>query len=231
MRVCVLMVKAPGAMLLLLMVLVECEGAGKECHQQVNAVLRAMNEQLDRQAEELRVTKEELEKKTLETLQAQARSPGYGLFCRSFAATQDHHIGPFDKDTTLVFKDHCLGGGDLPFVPIGPYDYRTGIFTSPSHGAYLFQYHVFGGGKHGIGAKLEVNGNHIVAAYNHKAPHDINTSQTVILELQKGDKVRLRLEKGWWIGAYTSHFTNFRGQYLFRLPLRPHTPDQVQTTQ
>ena len=90
-----------------------------------------------------------------------------------------------------------------------------GIFTAPVRGVYQFRYHIFAGGSNGAGANLQRNGHHVVAAYNHKAPHDINTSQGVSLLLEVGDTVALRLEAGWWVSAYTGHLTTFSGQLLF----------------
>ena len=90
-----------------------------------------------------------------------------------------------------------------------------GIFTAPVRGVYQFRYHIFAGGSNGAGANLQRNGHHVVVAYNHKAPHDINTSQGVSLLLEVGDKVALILEKGWWLAAYTAHPTTFSGNLLF----------------
>ena len=90
-----------------------------------------------------------------------------------------------------------------------------GIFTAPVRGVYQFRYHIFAGGSNGAGANLQRNGQHVVAAYNHKAPHDINTSQGVSLLLEVGDKVGLILRKESWVAAYTGHLTTFSGQLLF----------------
>ena len=90
-----------------------------------------------------------------------------------------------------------------------------GVFTAPVKGVYQFSYHIFAGGDNGAGAKLHKNGQHVVSAYHHKAPHDINTSQGVSLLLKVGDKVALILEKGWWVAAYTAHPTTFSGNLLF----------------
>lgn len=129
-------------------------------------------------------------------------------FSVSFSVSSDVHIGPHDKDITLVF-DHV-------FSNIGnTYCVRSGVFTAPVRGVYQFHYHIFAGGSNGAGAKLIKNGEQVAAAYNHKAPHDINASQGLSLLLEKGDKVSLLLEAGWWVASYRGHLTTFSGQLLF----------------
>ncbi|XP_042565534.1 multimerin-2-like [Clupea harengus] len=129
-------------------------------------------------------------------------------FSASFSVSASKHIGPFNTDTALVFN-HV-------FTNIGSaYNPNTGIFTAPVRGVYQFRYHIFAGGSNGAGANLQRNGQHVVAAYNHKAPHDINTSQGVSLLLEVGDTVGLRLRQGAWVAAYTRHYTTFSGQLLF----------------
>ncbi|XP_063047016.1 cerebellin-2-like [Engraulis encrasicolus] len=185
--------KSSGAVMLLLW-LVVCVGAADLRPPQDDALMTEMRK-------ELRAAKEAL----------QVREQPRVAFSLSFAVNEDKHIGPFDQDTTLIFN--------FPFVNVGNhYDTVKGVFTVPRCGVYQFHYHVFAGGDHGAGAKLEVNGNHMVSAYNHKAPHDINTSQTVLLDLKTGDRVCLRLEKGWWLAAYTAHPTTFSGMLLFEAP-------------
>ncbi|XP_041925601.1 complement C1q-like protein 4 isoform X2 [Alosa sapidissima] len=129
-------------------------------------------------------------------------------FSVSFSVSSDIHIGPHDTDITLGFNHVFSNIGNA-------YSVRSGIFTAPVRGVYQFQYHIFAGGSHGAGAKLMKNGEQVAAAYNHKAPHDINTSQGLSLLLEKGDEVSLLLEAGWWVAAYQGHLTTFSGQLLF----------------
>ncbi|PWS23067.1 hypothetical protein DKP78_15095 [Enterococcus faecium] len=130
-------------------------------------------------------------------------------FSTSFSTNTDRHIGPFQTDVTLKF--------DCVFTNIGnAYDKNTGIFTVPVNGVYQFNYHIFAGGDHGAGAKFFKNKDQVVAAYNHVAPHDINTSQSVVLQLEIGDQISLLLEKGWWVAAYRGHLTTFSGHLLFQ---------------
>ncbi|XP_063047936.1 cerebellin-1-like [Engraulis encrasicolus] len=201
------MMKTPGAVLLLLW-LVACVGAADQCLPQVTAELREMSRLLEQQRVEFTNAKAALEKKIQETELEHRWTDTYVAFSASFDMREDLHIGPFDKDTTLVFNHTFINVGNH-------YDTSTGVFTAPMNAVYQFHYHVFAGGDHRAGAKLERNGQHVVSAYNHVAPHDINTSQTVNIELQEGDKVRLRLERGWWVAAYTGHLTTFSGLLLF----------------
>ncbi|XP_063047935.1 complement C1q tumor necrosis factor-related protein 3-like [Engraulis encrasicolus] len=213
------MMKTPGAVLLLLLWLVACVGAADQCLPQVTAELREMSRLLEQQRVEFTNAKAALEKKIQET-QTQKDAPV--AFSASFDMREDLHIGPFNQDTTLVFN--------YTFTNVGNhYNTSTGVFTAPVCGVYQFHYHVFASGVKGTGANLERNGHHVVSAYNHLAPdgHDVNTSQTVSIELREGDKVCLRLERGWWVAAYTAHQTTFSGQLLFeakQLPSGLHPP-------
>ncbi|XP_062375719.1 complement C1q-like protein 2 [Sardina pilchardus] len=168
--------------------------------------LRASENTVEEQRVELSLTKAQVEKQIEELKKENGDSKV--AFSASFAVSENKHIGPFDTAITLIFN-HV-------FINIGSaYDPNTGIFTAPVRGVYQFHYHIFAGGAHGAGANLQKNGQHVVAAYNHKAPHDINTSQGVSLQLEKGDTVCLRLGGGAWVSAYTRHYTTFSGQLLF----------------
>ncbi|XP_076142427.1 cerebellin-1-like [Alosa pseudoharengus] len=168
--------------------------------------LRASEKTVEEQRVELRLTKTQMEKQIAELKKDNGDSKV--AFSASFAVSVNKHIGPFNTATTLIFN-HV-------FINIGSaYDPNTGIFTAPVRGVYQFRYHIFAGGTNGAGANLLRNGQHVVAAYNHVASHDINTSQGVSLQLEKGDTVCLRLGQGAWVSAYTGHYTTFSGQLLF----------------
>ncbi|XP_028826182.1 heavy metal-binding protein HIP-like isoform X2 [Denticeps clupeoides] len=129
-------------------------------------------------------------------------------FSASFAVSANKHIGPLTAPTSLIY-DHV-------FTNIGDaYNPKTGQFTAPVRGVYFFQLHIFAGGSNPAGANLLKNGQHMIAAYNHKAPHDINTSNGVSLLLEVGDVVSVTLGQGSWIAAYTSHLSTFGGYLLF----------------
>ncbi|XP_041921425.1 complement C1q-like protein 4 isoform X1 [Alosa sapidissima] len=171
------------------------------------AAQRQMIAQMAEQREELRLAKAQIEE-----LKSGAVRPSNVAFSTSFSVKTDKHIGPLKTDTTLLF--------DLVFTNVGnAYNTTTGLFTAPLKGVYQFNYHIFAGGDqgagHGAGAKLFKNKDEVVTAYNHVAPHDVNTSQSVILQLQEGDTVSLLLEAGWWVAAYTGHLTTFSGHLLF----------------
>ncbi|KAL2083079.1 hypothetical protein ACEWY4_020852 [Coilia grayii] len=167
----------------------------------------------ERRAEEQSVQSQQLKDASTEmnhTLQQITSSTQASkvAFSASFSVTENKHIGPFNTDITLIYNHLFTNIGNA-------YDPNTGIFTAPVRGVYQFRYHIFAGGTHGAGAYLWRNGKTMVHAYNHKAPHDINTSQGVSLLLQVGDTVNLRLGAGAWVSAYTGHFTTFSGQLLF----------------
>ncbi|KAG5266315.1 hypothetical protein AALO_G00229610 [Alosa alosa] len=202
--------KTPGAVLLLLWSALVVVAAEQSCLTEVRGMQRELITLVEQQREELRLAKAQVEKQ-IDALKNEVR-PSNVAFSTSFSVKTDKHIGPLKTDTTLLF--------DLVFTNVGnAYDTTTGLFTAPLKGVYQFNYHIFAGGDqgagHGAGAKLFKNKDEVVTAYNHVAPHDINTSQSVILQLQEGDTVCLLLEAGWWVAAYTGHLTTFSGHLLF----------------
>ncbi|XP_041921429.1 complement C1q-like protein 4 isoform X5 [Alosa sapidissima] len=200
--------KTPGVLLLLRSALVVV-AAEQSCLTEVR-VQRELITLVEQQREELQLDKAQVEKQ-IDALKNEVR-PSNVAFSTSFSVKTDKHIGPLKTDTTLLF--------DLVFTNVGnAYNTTTGLFTAPLKGVYQFNYHIFAGGDqgagHGAGAKLFKNKDEVVTAYNHVAPHDVNTSQSVILQLQEGDTVSLLLEAGWWVAAYTGHLTTFSGHLLF----------------
>ncbi|XP_062375785.1 complement C1q-like protein 4 isoform X2 [Sardina pilchardus] len=180
--------------------------AEQSCLTEVRAVQREVIALVAQQTQELQLAKAHVEKQ-IEDLKNGVR-PSNVAFSASLFTNNDTHIGPFKTDQTLQFN--------LVFTNVGnAYDNSTGKFTAPLNGVYQFSYHVYAGGDNGAGAKLYHNEDQVVAAYNHVAPHDINTSQSVILTLEKGDTVSLLLEAGWWVASYLGHLTTFSGHLLF----------------
>uniref|UniRef100_A0A8C6SVK2 Cerebellin 10 n=1 Tax=Neogobius melanostomus TaxID=47308 RepID=A0A8C6SVK2_9GOBI len=92
------------------------------------------------------------------------RAVGQVAFSASLLASGSGHTGPFNTDTTLVFRGVVSNIGNA-------YNPHTGIFTAPVRGAYHFEFYVFGsGGSHDSVVGLEKNGEHVFIAqqnYSH----------------------------------------------------------------
>ncbi|XDV25686.1 hypothetical protein PO909_029561 [Leuciscus waleckii] len=133
-------------------------------------------------------------------------------FSASLMQSGSGHIGPFTTDITLTYRNVFTNIGNA-YNPI------TGVFTAPLKGAYMFRISVYGGGG-GTAATVSIvkNGQHVVMAHDFQAQDRINSSNGVVLILEVGDVVYVRLWSGTWIyDSYNNHNT-FSGFLLF--PLR-----------
>ncbi|XP_030018027.1 complement C1q tumor necrosis factor-related protein 3-like isoform X2 [Sphaeramia orbicularis] len=114
-------------------------------------------------------------------------------------------FGPFNTDKTLVYQSVKTNIGNA-------YNQHTGVFTTPVSGTYYFTffYHALGG--HPAHLFLQKNGHVVAQTYDHKSQHDgaDNGGNAVILQLQKGDQVFVRLGAHAHIWA-PHHYTTFSG--------------------
>jgi len=87
-------------------------------------------------------------------------------------------------------------------------DQDTGVFTCPKAGTYQFSFHAFTMG-YGNEVDMQLNGEVIAYAVADQ-PKDM-ISQTIILELKKGDEVRINVANGnLWEHSYkNTHFVGF----------------------
>uniref|UniRef100_UPI0037E82C7D complement C1q tumor necrosis factor-related protein 3-like n=1 Tax=Semicossyphus pulcher TaxID=241346 RepID=UPI0037E82C7D len=98
-------------------------------------------------------------------------------------------IGPFRKDTTLIFKKVFTNIGNA-------YNTLTGIFAAPVAGTYYFTLFHHAGGSHIASLSLIKNNDVIVMTFDHASAQDSadNGGNAVLLELQQGDQVYVRLD-------------------------------------
>ncbi|XP_049923782.1 complement C1q-like protein 2 [Epinephelus moara] len=98
-------------------------------------------------------------------------------------------IGPFDKDTTLVFRTVITNIGN-------GYNQFTGIFAAPVKGVYYFTFYHHAGGSHIVSLNLIKNNNPVVQTFDHRSSGDTadNGGNAVFLQLQQGDQVYVRLD-------------------------------------
>ncbi|XP_041841905.1 complement C1q-like protein 3 isoform X2 [Melanotaenia boesemani] len=97
-------------------------------------------------------------------------------------------IGPFNTDTTVIFKNVITNVGNA-------YNQDTGIFAAPVPGIYYFTFFYHAGGSNRVSLILMKNNQRVVAAYDHQTNHDgaDNGGNAVFLQLQQGDQVYVRL--------------------------------------
>ncbi|KAF1380792.1 hypothetical protein PFLUV_G00167670 [Perca fluviatilis] len=98
------------------------------------------------------------------------------------------HIGPFNTDTTLIYKTVITNIGNA-------YNEHTGIFGAPVTGIYYFTFHYHAGGGHPVSLVLIKNSQSVVTAYDHQTLNDgaDNGGNAVFVQLQQGDQVFVRL--------------------------------------
>ena len=96
------------------------------------------------------------------------------------------------------------------------YHNRSGVFTAPVSGVYVFNYAVMM--DPGLSEYIELvkNGNHVIWNYGHApgATHLISASRTAVVELMVGDQVWIRTQKSSTHGNGIIHgngFTTFSG--------------------
>ncbi|XDV25907.1 hypothetical protein PO909_029733 [Leuciscus waleckii] len=122
-----------------------------------------------------------------------------------------NYIGPFTTEITLTYKNVFTNIGNA-YNPI------TGVFTAPLKGAYMFRISVFGVGPTAATADIFKNGERVVVAHAQQPQYDLNSSNGVVLILEVGDVVYVRLLSGRRIYDDQNNRNTFSGFLLF--PLR-----------
>ncbi|XP_051747859.1 uncharacterized protein LOC127511192 isoform X2 [Ctenopharyngodon idella] len=132
-------------------------------------------------------------------------------FSASMMESGSGYIGPFTTEITVTYRNVFTNIGNA-YNPI------TGVFTAPLKGAYMFRVSVFGIGPTGATAAIVKNGKHVVITDAYQPQGGLNSSNGIVLILEVGDVVYVRLWSGRRIyDSYNNHNT-FSGYLLF--PLR-----------
>ncbi|ROL46379.1 Complement C1q-like protein 4 [Anabarilius grahami] len=121
-------------------------------------------------------------------------------------------IGPFTTEITLTYRNVLTNIGNA-------YNPVTGIFTAPLKGAYMFRVSVYCHGGTPATVSIYKNEEHMVLAHTHHTQGALAASNGLVLILEVGDVVYVRLWSGRRIydDGKENHNT-FSGFLLF--PLR-----------
>ncbi|XP_048011489.1 uncharacterized protein LOC125245087 [Megalobrama amblycephala] len=173
---------------------------------------RALETQQTFILEELKKKNEEISNLTLGQVELRKENRDREIaFSAALMESGDGYIGPFTTEITLTYKNVFTNIGNA-YNPI------TGIFTAPLKGAYMFRFSVYNYGSTTATASIVKNGQKVVIAHEHQPQNDLNSSNGVVLILEVGDVVYVRLWSGRRIyDSYNNHNT-FSGYLLF--PLR-----------
>ncbi|XP_051748037.1 heavy metal-binding protein HIP-like [Ctenopharyngodon idella] len=177
---------------------------------------RALETQLREQQtfilEELNKKNEEISNLTLSQVELRKENRDREIaFSASLTQSNSEYIGPFSTEITLTYRNVFTNIGNA-YNPI------TGVFTAPLKGAYMFRISVFSHAPTASGASIYKNGEKVVIAYDNRPQNELNASNGVVLILEVGDVVYVRLWPNSRIhDSYNNHST-FSGFLLF--PLR-----------
>ncbi|XP_074480479.1 complement C1q-like protein 3 [Sebastes fasciatus] len=118
----------------------------------------------------------------------------------------DRHIGPFNTDTTLIYRTVITNIGNA-------YSPSTGIFVAPVAGAYYFTIFLHAGGSNTAALFLYRNNHYMLMT--HDFPTNADRADTggnaVLLQLQRGDQVYVRMAAHThvWGSDYHTTFSGF----------------------
>ncbi|XP_058628012.1 uncharacterized protein LOC131538150 isoform X1 [Onychostoma macrolepis] len=175
----------------------------------------------EKTAEQQTVILEELNKKTdeisnltesqVEELRKENRDREIA-FSASLMESGSGHIGPFTTDITLTYRNVFTNIGNA-YNPI------TGIFTAPLKAAYMFTFSVYDHANPSTPSTVSImkNGEKVVMAHGHQAQYVVNSSNGVVLILEVGDVVYVRLWSGRRIHDNLNNHNTFSGYLLFPL--------------
>ncbi|XP_051747950.1 uncharacterized protein LOC127511224 isoform X9 [Ctenopharyngodon idella] len=173
---------------------------------------RALETQQTFILEELNKKNEEISNLTLSQVELRKENRDREIaFSASMMQSGSGYIGPFTTEITLTYRNVFTNIGNA-YNPI------TGVFTAPLKGAYMFRISVYGIAPTSATAAIFKNGKQVVIAHAYLPQNDLNSSNGVVLILEVGDVVYVRLWSGRRIYDTQNNHNTFSGYLLF--PLR-----------
>lgn len=143
--------------------------------------------------------------KTLETMKEDRPKVA---FSASLLLLGDTHVGPFENERTLVFKNIITNFGNH-------YSQETGIFTAPVNGVYYFRFSGHAQASRTMAMTLHKNNERIFSVYDQQQDISGNASNGVTLELVQGDQVYMKLWSGKQIFDDLENHSTFSGFLVF----------------
>ncbi|XP_048010307.1 complement C1q-like protein 4 [Megalobrama amblycephala] len=131
-------------------------------------------------------------------------------FSASVMQSGSGFIGPFTNEITLTYRNVFTNIGNA-YNPI------TGIFTAPLKGVYMFGISVYGRPGNAATAAIIKNGKQAVVADANQPQNVFSSSNGVVLLLEVGDVVYVRLWSDRRIFDDHNNLNTFSGYILFPL--------------
>ncbi|XP_053176347.1 scavenger receptor cysteine-rich type 1 protein M130-like [Scomber japonicus] len=129
----------------------------------------------------------------------------------SLGLTDDRQIGPFNTDITLKFSKVITNFGRV-------YSPTTGVFTAPVRGAYYFSFNILDTRSNTWrDVYLYHNNKRVLTSHNYSVHSGESVSNSLVLQLEKGDVVYLVLAAGHTVYDDGNDHTFFNGFLLFPL--------------
>ncbi|XP_053180767.1 heavy metal-binding protein HIP-like [Scomber japonicus] len=129
----------------------------------------------------------------------------------SLGLTDSGQVGPFNTDITLKFSKVITNFGQV-------YSPTTGLFTAPVRGAYYFSFTTLDT-RSSVWRRVYLyhNDKRVLFSYNFSASSHESVSNSLVLQLEKGDVVYLVLPASYSVFDNTNDHTTFNGFLLFPL--------------
>ncbi|XP_041634953.1 complement C1q-like protein 2 [Cheilinus undulatus] len=146
------------------------------------------DKELDAMTEKLRDVETRLQDSENQILELKNKEQTKVIFSAAVGGP-DSAVGPFNTATTLIYRTVITNIGNA-------YSSATGIFTAPVAGVYYFTFFYHADGRHRAFLLLFKNSQKIVDSSDHASSFDKadNGGNAVILQLQQGDQVFMRME-------------------------------------